>query len=696
MKRFSQHRPRGPERLLGRVAILVMVAICGLLAGVIAWPAVRTAWYVRQVTSADPQRRIAALNTLGALCVSDGTAVDGFVAAVLAEPTVGTPESVALADEIAVWATRRSAAVAAGLGRRLDAVDDAVFMHVADLLGQAGLWRAPERSSHQLVRREALRLRSEDVESRLAALRVMAGYGTSVGEYAGEVVAVGLGDADVRVRVASVRTASLCLDPGPAGRLLAGALGDPCAAVRREAAIRGALLGLSLPGAVLSDVDPSVREAAAWAFGRDPRADGSAALVELTAHDPDYRVAAMAAWAVAGAGGVRPGASPAGWVETLVACVAEASPRAEMLAARMMTTCGRVGWSDAVIETLPLLEPGASGDLALATVFACGHVPQDSALHDTAVRSVRRVVESALQRGHGSLAAIGCEAAAALGDHAFVPALRRIAGAAIEQPMLAYTAADSALRLDREVGVRSLIRLMASTSDAVCDLAAIRLGRLNDPPVGRLVHQLVDGTERGRSSAALALALAGAADANVNGERFETFLERRTDAASDVHEAAWKPHGYYLCARLILAGRGAARGDDSRAGNRKLAETGAGAGAARTAPGRDLSRSPIDAELRRRLEPFIRSEHFPRVGLYAALLEAGDSLPMDLLFRRASTLDVESFLRDARFIEIIRYHYPAAPTFEWFEDRALRQWQIDRLREWWERRAASGSRGGAE
>jgi hypothetical protein len=90
-----------------------------------------------------------------------------------------------------------------------------------------------------------------------------------------------------------------------------------------------------------------------------------------------------------------------------------------------------------------------------------------------------------------------------------------------------------------------------------------------------------------------------------------------------------------------------------------------------------------DAAARDALDPFIRNENFPRLGLYAALLRAGDMLPMDLLLARESNVNVESFLRDARFIEIVREHFPDAPSFEWFEDKDLRRWQVDRLRDWW-------------
>jgi len=199
------------------------------------------------------------------------------------------------------------------------------------------------------------------------------------------------------------------------------------------------------------------------------------------------------------------------------------------------------------------------------------------------------------------------------------------------------------------------VRLLDSEADAVSNLAAIQLGRFKDPPLNRLGLQLIDGTERARASAALALAFAGADDADVDGDRFDEFLRRRTDPDSDLHEDAWKLHGYYLCARLVLANRG----DASRSG------------------------AADESDVRERLDIFIRNVNFPRVGLYAALMDVGDPLPMNLLLRRESTIDLESFLRDARFIEIIRHEYPAAPTFEWFEDRALRRWQIDRLREWW-------------
>jgi HEAT repeat protein len=644
--------------MLRRAVLLLMVAICGLLAGVIAWPILRTTWYIRQARSEESEPRVAAINALGGLCAQEPANADaaiGFVKAVLAETDVGSPETRAVVDRIAVWTIERSDRVAAVFAGRFDDADDAQALHIADLLRQAGRWTPPQRSWSQLVRREAIRTRSEDPNARISAMQWLSAYGPAVARLAGDLVSAGLTDDDATVRIAAVRAATSCLDPSHTRALLLQAGTDTEAAVRREAILQSALAGFLLPVWPLTDVDPRVREAAAWACGFHGETSQRPALLRLAAEDPDPGVAAMAAWA-AGWDAADSAELPDRWLARMTASLDDdAAPPDRVLAARMMVALGRRGRSDAIVDVVPLLSPSASGDVANAATYACGRVPATSIHRETVIRVVQRVIENAVQSGHGSLSAAGCEAASALGDPRFVPLLRGIAGAAEGQPMLRYAAAVSLLELDRDAGLRALIRLLDSEADAVCDLSAIRLGRLSDPPRARLVLKLIDGTERTRASAALALGFAGASDIDVRGEPFDEFLRRRTDPDSDVHEHAWKLHGYYLCARLILAAKEQA----------------------------ERSALPGQADVRQRLDVFIRNVNFPRVGLYAALLEAGDPLPMDLLLRRESTIDLESLLRDARFIETIRHAYPAAPTFEWFEDRPLRQWQTDRLREWW-------------
>ncbi|UCG16067.1 MAG: HEAT repeat domain-containing protein [Phycisphaerales bacterium] len=622
-----------------RTAILLMVAICGLIGGAIAWPAIRTGYYARMARSADASRRIEAMNVLGSLCVRDPSGAGDLVDAVLNERTVGSLATRRLADEIAVWTLARCEAVLGELVRRLPDADDETFLHVADLLRRGGHWRRPERSWDVLAGREILRLRADDPATRLAALRALAELGPGVSDLIVDPLTGWLRDGDVAVRVEVVRTASVCLGDEATRSVLSRGLRDAAGVVRREAVIRSALRGVSVPLELLNDDDAQVRESAAWALGVNPVPPAASALLQVACSDSRPEVQAMAAWALGHQEAAPSGPAPAAFLR--MANTADAA-----LAARVMVAAGRqgkAGWARQLYDTLAAVEPAPSPDAAMAFVFACGRTAPSSSDGSSVVRSLWRVVEESLRTGYGALAAVACEALASLDDQPFVPVLQGIARDMDDQPMLQYTAAAAALRLDREVGVEALLGLLDGNADAVCDLAAIRLGQVAEPPVERLVQKLVDGDERTRASAALALAFAGAGDVDVAGERLDAYLRRRTDPNAGVYEQAWKPNGYSLCALLVLG----------------------------------------EAGQRERLVPFIRNEHFPRFGLYAALLHCGDPLPMDLLLSRASTIDVESFLCDARFIEIIADHFPDAPSFGWFEDSQLRAWQIDRLREWW-------------
>jgi len=611
-----------------------MVALCGLLGGVIAWPALRGVWYLRQARSPETAKRLQAINILAALCARDPTIAPDLIGVVLDERRVGTPESRRVVDRMAVWAAERCPGIVGQLTRRLDSVDDETYLHIADLLRETGDWRRPARTFEQLAKREVLRMRSEEPATRLGALQALADLGPGVSDVVADAVTPWLRDPFVEVRQAVVRTASICLDDRTVHPALQRAMADAAGAVRTEAVLRSGLRDIETPVERLLDGDAQVRQAAAWAMGMHPAPPAAEALLRVACTDSDAAVRGMAVWSLG-----RQAAPP---LSPPVEFLAQACAGDAILAARVMIAAGRIGWAGLLYESFRLNAQPAEREAAVAAVFACGRIPAGTGERDVVVRSLRSVVEESLRSGRGELAAAACEALAALGDRPFAPVLRDIAAQIDDEPMLQYAAAVAALRLDESLGTEALTGLLRSDKDEISDLAAIRLGELSRPPIEVLAGMLGDADERSRASAALALGFAGAMDADVAGERFDEFLRRRTNPESDAYERAWKPHGYYLCARLLLG----------------------------------------DA-VREQLDPFIRNESFCRVGLYAALLRAGDSLPMDLLLARDSTIDVESFLADARFIEIVAARFPKAPSFEWFEDRPLRLWQTERLRDWW-------------
>ncbi|MBN1513169.1 MAG: HEAT repeat domain-containing protein, partial [Phycisphaerae bacterium] len=511
---------------------------------------------------------------------------------------------------------------------RLPEADNVAFLVLSDWLSRAGTWRSPRVEWSLLVRRERLRLANADAQTRISAVQKLADYGRPANPHLDGVFESIASDADESVRQHAMLAAACCLEDKPLTIFLSTGYADSSAGVRREAVLSASARGLAVPASLLSDPAASVREAAAWTLGWRPTAEASPALIHLVAGENDPLARAMAVWAI----GCQP-TPPDGASAALIEAAKSGDP---VLTSRVFVAAGRQRWAE-VVEQILAGGPVPVGDAEPAAVYALGRCPE----LDPAV-FVQGVLESGWDSGNGALITAACEALAVLGDRSVLPLMHDLAFEETDQPMVQYVAAASALALDPAVGAEALLHLLDHPSDVICDLAALRLAAATDPPVAALAELLVQGDERSRASAALALAFAGRADLAVEGRPLREWLADRTDPKSDRLEDQWKPHGYYLCARLVLG----------------------------------------DRSVRDALDPFIRNASFPRIGLYAALLHAGDTLPMDLLLTRSGRLDVESFLRDARFIEIIRRHYPEAPTFDWFEDEPIRRWQTDRLREY--------------
>jgi len=585
---------RSPRPILARASLVIMIAICGMLGGVIAWPIVRPAYYGRLARSSDETTRLNALNILSGLSLRDPEAAAVWMDAALREQAVGSPETRALVDRMAVWALERSDTVQSVAMDRLSDADNTAFLVVSEWLSRSGAWHPPRVGWRLLVRRERLRLANTDAATRQAALRKIADYGRPAGSFLDGVFEFALADSDELVRLEAVRAAARCLEDDALTRFLSGGYADSSDDVRREAVLFASARGHAIPADLLSDPAAPVREAAAWALGS--RVAPAAELPRLVSDDDDPGVRAMAVWAI----GRQPG-PPDAVPAALVGAAQSADP---LLASRVLVAAGRQGWAD-VVEQVLAGGPIPAGETEVAAVYALGRCAKLEP-----AESVRNILEAGWDTGNGALIAVACEALAVLGDRSVLPLMHDIAFEETEQPMVQYAAAASALALDPAVGVELLLHLLDHPSDVICDLAALRLAAAADPPVAALSDLLVHGNERSRASAALALAFAGRADVALEGRPLKEWLADRTDAKSDRLEEQWKPHGYYLCARLVLG----------------------------------------DRSVRDALDPFIRNANFPRVGLYAALLHAGDTLPMDLLLTRPGRLDVESFLRDARFI----------------------------------------------
>ncbi len=262
--------------------------------------------------------------------------------------------------------------------------------------------------------------------------------------------------------------------------------------------------------------------------------------------------------------------------------------------------------------------------------------------------ALKGVTQEALASGNGGLAGSALQALSHLSDPRYLPVMLDVAAGFGDQPMLRFMAARAASRLDAESGGQALINLFAQDSDVVRDLAAITASRLDHPAILlRLALEMFSPELDMRGPAALALALRNEPGLKIRDITLKELLTKRTTLLKDnIHaEPEWKPRGYYLCSRLIL-------GDES---------------------------------VRDDLEIFELNEHFPRIAIYVALLHAGETSQLDLIFSEDSYSDQQrmALLRDMRFGEIVARYIPDAPRINWFDRPGDRQCQMDRLIKWW-------------
>jgi HEAT repeat protein len=624
----------GPERWLGRIVLLLLVATCGLVGGIIAWPALRSAYYRRQLDSPDASTRLNALNRLSSIVRTEPEIAEALVTALLAEADRGSPQAAQLAEKMAVWSAERSPAVCVALIGRLDGTTPEAFLRIARLLRRAGRWRHPEVGWPDLARRETIRAALPDPETRVSALAALAELGPVIAAHVEDHHAGWLNDASPAVRRAAVRFVSTCLEPEPAAAFLTPVLQDPAPGVRADTVVWLALLGQAPPAGLLNDADPDVRRAAAWGCGRAATQALAGALADVLGREGHTDVRAMVVWAI----GRQPRISAA----TREGLGGAVSAVEDVVAARALLAVGRLGLTERFLEPV-LTQLGHDVPArAVAAAVALGRLGDESRHRARVVAVLRDRLVAALREGRGVIAAAICEALADLEDASFAGVFCDISLEIEDQPLLQYVAASSAARLDPQTGATALLSLLDSDADDVCDLAAIGLAQLAAPPLADITMLLTDGDERVRSSAYLALGWRGEAF-SIGTTDLRGYLAARTQRGSPSLEEAWKPHGYALCGRLLLG----------------------------------------DASARRFLDPFIRNANFPRLGLFASLLRSGDPLPLELLLARKSTIDVDSFLCNARYMNIIATIYPEAPRFAWYEDVALRQWQRERLQDWW-------------
>ncbi len=621
------------ERILPRVAVVLLIAAGGLAVGTLAAPALRKHHYLRQLRSPEPADRRQALNILAGIARNDAGVAGPLADALLAEggkPDVVAPETV---ERIAAWAIERSDAVHRQLGHRLDTTDDERFQLVADWLRLAGRWTSEHREAGDLVRRAVLGFSDIDARQRVAALEDLQQLGPQAGPFLDDRLPMLLEDSSAAVREAAVVTSCVCLDrDAAAATVLVPALGDSAAGVCRAAVIG---LGLLQPeasfGADADYSDELVAEALLWGVARSAHGYQIAA---ASASDARAPVRAMAAWAL----GYVPVAdeSVAGVLGRLV------EDEDPLVAARGLIALGRRGIKLDDVVTLVDRTGAESVDVRLAAVYALGRCAGSSGARKAAVTRLRGMLGDAIQQGEVTLATAAVESLGQLGDGPFLPVLLDMVEELSDLPLLQYAAACSALELDADAGAAALVVVCGADQDEARELAAFRLGRLAEPPVRMMSDALVQGGDPLRGGAALALALAGDCRAGPD-EPLLPWLRARLQPADALFEHSWRIRCNYESARLLCG----------------------------------------DSDAREELDLYLLNANVSRMGLYIALLETGDTLPLDSLCSESGAVDATSFIRAARFGEVLAYHFPRAPGALWLEDAEIHRWQTERLADWW-------------
>ena len=190
-------------------------------------------------------------------------------------------------------------------------------------------------------------------------------------------------------------------------------------------------------------------------------------------------------------------------------------------------------------------------------------------------------------------------------------------------------------------------------------MAAFRISRLAAPPVERLGWALGEGGDPLRGGAALALAWSGTCQAAPD-QPLAPWLRARLDPSNPLFEPSWQVRANYLCAGLVCGDRDARRDLDGYLLNA------------------NVSRMGLYVAL-----GAISWIGTCRLGLYIALLDTGETSPLDLLLAEPAAVDPVSFIRAARFAEVLAHYFPQAPGLLWMEDAQMCRFQTKRLRDWW-------------
>lgn len=625
------------------MTIGLVVAAIGLAAGALCAPTLRKQYHLHRLNHADPSVRLDAMNTLAALAVRDPSVAEPLVDALLAESAQADSANRELIDAVAVWAVERSSVVRARVGQLLPVTDGASYLRLGRWLREAGEWSRDELSVGELVRWDRTRLASPHAATRVQALESLQAIGPDAGPFLDGVLPPLLKDRDEGVRTAAIATAAVCLDTVQDVEAVAvPALHDASSLVRREAVLDLALLGSCFVFRMLDGdgLDPQEQLLASAVFSRRGTPDAYRCALPFSSNsDPHLR--RLAVWALGYGVGAKASDGRESH-EALLSLLGDADPTVAARAAAALARwhCGP-GAQSSLIAYCDWARPEAR-PAALLALGRCHRSPQD---RQAAIEFLRGTLLQALRSGHSPIAAAAVESLGLLNDADYLRVMLDIVDEFEDQPMLQYAAAVAAVQIDQTAGFDALLNLCNSVHDETRELAALRISMLAEPPVEKLFDALQQGGDPQRGGAALALALCGRFELGPK-QSLDDWLSDRLDNRSADFERSWQIRTNYLCARLLCG----------------------------------------TTSMRQELDVYLLNRNVSRMGLFITLLHMGETLPLDALLLDNCGVDAQSFLFDARFIDVVSRYVPEALGWSgpfWQADAEVLATETDLLRHWW-------------
>jgi len=637
-KRGQLDRTYRPARRLFSIAVTALAAV---VVGMVVWPAARTRYYSARIDSDDPAVRARALEAVLPHAATDESLqrrlLEVLTALARSDDGVGPAQARAAAG----WLFRNVPAFTHLAESRLAAAGEDTFGDLVRLMILGGRWDAASRSADQRARWLIHRYRTTQGIDRADVVRDTAKPGRAAARQLRPILGSALSDPDGHVRKAAVESVAILLDQD-ATDLLIRAADDAEPANRRAAVLMLAAVN-ARPRAFpvvtlrLSDPDPGVRQAAAWATASLSRGTQlpptvRQRLVQMLTKDPSELVRAMAAVAARGNDHLIERFEHSQDVAVRARCLRSLRP-----------PLSQDHW-DAILTALRSERGYWVVTAAAAAVGRCAPQPFPPRIREVLLRRL----EQALQQDEDGLAAVCLCSLGRSQDRSVMGLLRDITTRLSSRPWVALAASRAAAGIDPAEGVRSLVSMLESRNDAVRVLAAVELAQLPDShrPRAELHRALRSPDEFLRSGAVLALALIGDRTAGPEVDLPE-YLRQRTDPTSPHLETRLPLRAYYLAARFMMG----------------------------------------DASVRTDVRTLMARGQLPPAAACLALLTAKDPSGLDgpLLdnTRMPPGFDARTFLCDDRFGDILAGILPRAPHVDWRSDPDLQTWQIDRLRAWW-------------